>query len=323
MLGRVLVGLFCVSVWAADADLAVVEKVAGRVSFYSNAGERLGEVKVGNTPHEAVLSPDGRTLYVSINGVLWMTDVDADGEKLIAAVDVPNRKLKNTIDLGQYRRPHGLSLTKNGMLWSTTEKPDGVLVVDTAKNKVMKWLDTKGQNPHMVEWNERLGRAYVSNTDSGSIAIVNPKDWSVSLIESLKRPQGGVFSADASRFYVVNSGGGSISIIDTSRPAIAANIKTGEGPGRIALTPDGKTLVYNLGTDQAVAFADVASQRQMKVVPIGGRPLSLTLSRDGKRAYAGIQDQDKIIVLSVPDQKIVQAIQLPKGSGPDPVIPLR
>ena len=71
-----------------------------------------------------------------------------------------------------------------------------------------------------------------------------------------------------------------------------------------------------------MAFADIATPKQTTVIPLGGRPLSLTLSSDGKLAYAGVQDQDKVFVVSVPDRKILRVIATPKGAGPDPALDL-
>jgi YVTN family beta-propeller protein len=326
----VLCLLFCLTLHAQDkAAFAIVEKVASRVSFYSSEGKRVAEVAVGNTPHEGVLSPDGRLLYVSDNGVLWMTDTEANGNNTISVIDVASRKRVKTIDLGEYRRPHGLTIDSQGRLWSTTEKPDGVAVIDPKAGKVLQWIDTKGLNPHMVEWHKPSRTAWVSNVDSSTLAVVDGKN--VKLIEGLMRPQGGLFSQDGSRFYVTNGStagsdtkgaGGFIAVIDTKTLRLVQKIETGKGPGRIALTPDGKTLVYNLGADEAAGFADIATGKQIAVVPIGGRPLSCTISRDGKTAYFGIQDQDKVVMVSVPDRKVIRTIDLPKGSGPDPVIPL-
>ncbi len=102
---------WCGPVVAGDpqAYLAVVEKVAGAVGFYSESGKQLGEVKVGPFPHEAALSRDGRTLYVSVNGVLWMTE-DKLGNNTIAIVDVPSMRKVRDIDLGRFHRPHGIAL---------------------------------------------------------------------------------------------------------------------------------------------------------------------------------------------------------------------
>jgi DNA-binding beta-propeller fold protein YncE len=71
-----------------------------------------------------------------------------------------------------------------------------------------------------------------------------------------------------------------------------------------------------------VGFADTRTNKQTHEVLIGGKPISLTMSPDGQFVYAGIQDQDKVIVLSVPQRKIVRVIETPKGAGPDPAIPL-
>src|SRR5438046_8138299 len=90
----------------AHPYIAVVEKVAGAVGFYDESGGQLGQVKVGSFPHEAVLSRDGRLLYVSDNGVLWMTE-DKMGTNTISVVDVRAMKKVDQIDLGRFHRPHG------------------------------------------------------------------------------------------------------------------------------------------------------------------------------------------------------------------------
>jgi YVTN family beta-propeller protein len=318
--------LLCCGSAAAGADtrpyLAIVEKVAGAVGFYSEDGRQLGQVKVGPFPHEAVVSRDGRYLYVSVNGVLWMTE-DKLGNNTIAVVDIHAMRKVRDIDLGRFHRPHGISLTVAGdHLLATTERPFGVILVDPAAGKVDRDYDVKGKSPHMViptpdgEW------AYASDTDSDSVAAIRLKTGEVTLIPTGKRPQGGVLSADARRLYLANTDGNKISIIDTASRKVVGEIPTGKGPARIALTPDGKTLVYNLQFEPAVGFADVASSKQVAQVALTGRPLSLTMTKNGRRAFLGIQDQDKVVFVSVAGRKIERTLELPKGSGPDPAIPL-
>src|SRR4051812_48668228 len=98
----------CAALAAADVHpyLAIVEKVAGAVAFYSEDGKPLGHVNVGPFPHEAALSKDGSLLYVSVNGVLWMTE-DKLGNNTIAVVDVRAMRKVRDIDLGRFHRPHG------------------------------------------------------------------------------------------------------------------------------------------------------------------------------------------------------------------------
>jgi YVTN family beta-propeller protein len=307
----------------APAYLAIVEKVAGAVDFYTESGKALARVPVGPFPHEAVLSRDGRVLYVSVNGVLWMTE-DKQGNNTIAVIDVQTRRKLRDIDLGRFHRPHGIALNAAGdMVFATTERPFGLILADPLSGgKVVRDYDVKGKSPHMViptpdgEW------AYVSDTDSDCVAAIRLRTGEVTLIRTGGRPQGGVLSPGAKLLYIVNTGGNKISIIDTASKRVVGEIPTGKGPGRIAMTPDGKTLVYNLQFEPAVGFADIATKKQVAQVMLSSRPLSLTLSRDGRRAFLGIQDQDKVVFVSVPDRKIEKTLELPRGSGPDPAIPL-
>jgi YVTN family beta-propeller protein len=307
---------------AADKPyLAVVEKVAGAVSFYTEDGRALGRVRVGAFPHEAAISRDGRLLYVSNNGVLWMTD-DAMGGNTVSVVDTQAMKKLYDIDLGRFHRPHGISLLPSSShLLATTERPFGLVQIDPAARKVVRDYDVKGKGSHMVFPTAAGDWAFVSNSDSDSLAAIDLRSGRVNLINAGAHPQGAVFSPGGDRLYVTAMNDNQITIVDPKTQSVTGKIPTGKGPARVALTPDGKTLVYNL-TEPGVGFADVSAAKQTGFIPLPGRPLSLTMTRDGRRAFAGVQDLDKVFVLSVANRKIERVIELPKGSGPDPAIPI-
>src|SRR6266849_2456211 len=194
--------------------MAVVEKKAGMVGFYAADGKRLSEVKVGSFPHETAFSPDRRFLYVTDNGLLWMTD-PGEGFNTISIIEVATRKKTGTIDLGSYRRPHGIAvLPKTGQIVTTIENPDGLLLVDPVARKVVRKYDVKGKSPFATDKNE-----------------------------------------------------------------VSGEIQTGANPARVELTPDEKTLVYNLQSGEGIGFVDVQARKQVAEVRLPGRPLSLSLSR--------------------------------------------
>src|ERR1700754_3927439 len=130
-------------------DIAVVEKKAGNVAFYNaQSGARLSAIKVGSFPHELLFSADRRTLYVSDNGLLWMTD-KGDGWNTISIIDLATRKKIGLIDISPNRRPHGMALiAKTGQILTTIENPYGLLMVDPAAKKVVRKYDVKGTTPH-------------------------------------------------------------------------------------------------------------------------------------------------------------------------------
>jgi YVTN family beta-propeller protein len=320
-----VLALICAcSLTAADPPyIAIIEKVAGAVAFYSEQGLPVGRAKVGPFPHEAAL--DGDLLYVSDNGVLWMTE-DKPGNNAVSVVDVKSMKTVGNMNLGRFHRPHGIALIPGTHdLLATTERPFGLIRIspDARPPGVSRDFDVKGKSPHMVIPTPDGLYAWVSDTDSDQIVRIRLSDGDVKAVKTGARPQGAVLAPSGDRLFVTNTNSNTISVVDTRTLTVAANIPTGKGPARIALTPDGRTLVYNLQFEPAAGFADVASRRQTTVVPLSGRPLSLTMTRDGSRVFAGIQDQDKVVFISTSTRRTERVLQLPKGSGPDPAIPLR
>ncbi len=316
--------LFFVISLAASAQepvLVVVEKKASQVGFYTASGKRVAGVAVGKTPHEMVLDPDGRHLYVSDNGVLWMS-YKGPGGNTISIVDIKERRKVGVISTGKFHRPHGMSIDpKTHRMIATSENPDRLVLVDLKSRSVIKDFDNGGEAPHMVIFGPKGEWAYASNTRSDTLGAVNVKTGETKIIPIGKYPQGSVLSKDGKRLYVTCSQDATIHIIDTATQKSLGKIKADMGVNRIVITPDRKTLVYSIGTDnQMVGFADIESRKQTGTVELGGSPLSLSLSQDGKHAFAGVQDNDEIWVVSVADRKVVQVIKTPEGAGPDPVM---
>ncbi len=321
---RLLLTLFLPPLlFAADARFAAVQKLSGTVGFYDESGKHLGDAKVGLHPHEAALSPDGKTLYASDNGVVWMTET-GDGENTVSIVDVASHKRTGVIDLGSFHRPHGITVVpQTGKLLVTTEHPNALLLVDPKAKKVLRSWDVQGAAPHMVVLSGNGEWAFTSDSNSGELSVINLNTNAVRVMSAGKRPQGQAFSPDGKTLYVTIADEASIAIFDLATMAFSGRVATGKTPVRVAVTPDGKTLVYALQEANAVGFADLATRRQVAEVPCGGPTMSMSLSRDGKFAYTGIQEQDKIVEISVAAHKVTRTFTAPKGSGPDPVIILR
>ena len=220
--------LFCaVCLSAQQADLIVVEKKAGEVGFYTSAGERIAGVKVGETPHEMVLDPDGRHLYVSDNGVLWM-DYDGPGGNTISIVDLEAREHVGVIPLGKYHRPHGMSFdpaTRRMMV--TSENPDSIVLVDPDSRAVIEAYDNGGKAPHMVMFDRAGEWAYASNTNSNNVTAVRIGTGEKRTIEGgCAGPQGGVLTRDGATYYVTCRDSATIQVIDTAAKKAVGEIAT-------------------------------------------------------------------------------------------------
>ena len=306
------------------AAFVVGEKAAGSIGFYDAEFHRLGGAKVGTHPHEIVLTPDKKTLYVADNGVMWMTETGL-GDNTVSIVDIASMKRTATVDLGKFRRPHGISYDANSnRVYVTTEKPSQLLVLDPKSLKVIRTYDVKGQAPHIVKLDHKREWAYVSNTDTGTLSAIKLGTDQVISMPSGERPQGQAMSPDGRTIFVANSGGNSISIFDLEQKKNVGRIETpGKAPVRLVVSNDGKTLIYAAQEGRTVGFADITTRKVLVEIPVGGRPVSMSLSLDGKLAYCSLQEEDMINIISVADRKVIKVLHTPKGTGPDPVVPLR
>ena len=202
---------------------------------------------------------------------------------------------------------------------STSENPDSLVLIDLDARKVIRPIDNGGKAPHMVMFSKDGKWAFASNTNSDTIGAVELETGKIELIKGCERPQGGVLSADGSRYYVTCADSGTIMVIDTASRKSVGNIKTGKGVNRVAFTPDESELVYSIGDEGThVGIADVAGLKEVARIELGGHPLSCSVSKDGKYAFAGVQDNDEIYVVSIERREVSMIIKTPEGAGPRP-----
>jgi YVTN family beta-propeller protein len=314
--------LSAVAIWlSAAGDLLVLHKGDSSLGFYSVEGKLKRKVKLNQHPHEMVMSPDGRFLYITENGTMRIENIAAGGNS-VAVVDLTRYKKTATISTGQFRRPHGIDL-RDGKLYVTAEAPDQVLQIDPVARRIGATIPGVGRITHMISASPAAPLVFASNSGSSSVSIIDLTNNQVVHVTTGKRPEGSVVSRDGRFCYVVNRDSNTISVIDVARREVSGQIQTGAGPVRIAMTPNGSTLVYALMQDRAIGFADVSSKKEIARVPVAGMPVSLHLSADGTEAYAASEEIDTVHILDVAGRRLLRSFQTPAGYAPDPVMRAR
>jgi DNA-binding beta-propeller fold protein YncE len=302
---------------AQSPALLILQKAGSSLGFYSSEGQLIVSVPVGKHPHEFVISADGRYAYTTDNGTMLLEQA-GQGGNTVSIVDLVSRKKVGEISLGEFRRPHGIDIDrKTGRIAVSCELPDRLLIIDPESRKVVRDYDTQGKTSHMVTLGPRAEWAFVSNSTSNTVAAIHLETGKVKLIPTTRRPEGSVLSKDGSTLYVATREG--ISIIDTGKQTEVGRIQTGKGPVRIGLTPGERYLVYALIDENKVEIADPKTRKVLGQVALGGRPVSLNISRDGKYAFASAQDDDTIYVVALAERKVARTMKTTQGAGPDPV----
>ena len=300
-----------------DQILFASQKAAKSVAWYSLGGELIKEVPISHHPHEIVPSTDGKTMFVTDNGVMRIENAGQGGNK-ISIIDLQSRERIGEIDLGKWHRPHGIDLCPDGTLLVTSENPDQLLVIDVEKRAITQEWDTGGQTPHIVRAGRNSKYAYVSNARSRTVARIHIQTGERQLLETGERPEGSVLSADGSQLYVVHRNADKIAVIDTASWKVVGEIETGKEPVRIVVAGDGTTLVYGLLGGEAIGFADVSSMQETHQIPVDGPLVSMEMMEDGVTALTCAQYEDICYVIDIPSKTIRHKINITEGAGPDP-----
>jgi len=274
--------------------------------------QELAKVTVGVNGHEVAVSPDSRFAYVPIYGNSGVGKPGTDGAT-IDIVDLHERKLAATIDLGKPLRPHRAEFGPDGLLYVTAELAKAVDVIDPATRKVLREIPTGAIESHMIVISPDGRRAYTANVAAGSVSVLDLQQRAlVTVIPVAKTVQRISISSDGKRVFTHDQDQARIAVIDTSTNKVASWISlpatvysssvTADGRKLLAASPSGKIFVIDLATRELEQSFDIpAALGELLVTP------------DGKSAFVSCPQAGTIEVLDIPGQKLLQPIKLTPG----------
>ena len=140
--------VLALAVPAGAETLVVLNKSEATASLIDLAsGTVRATLPTDHGPHEAAVSPDGRIALVGNYG-----SREKPGSTL-TVIDVPAAKVVKTIDLGEYKRPHGLLFLPDGRRALVTAEGNKVLLqVDVHEGTVAEAYATNQDVSHMSRW---------------------------------------------------------------------------------------------------------------------------------------------------------------------------
>jgi YVTN family beta-propeller protein len=196
------------------------------------------QIRVGNVPHSVVISPDGRTAYVSNEAgrIAKASDFQlySDGTPVVAdnptgatstgtvsVVDLSRFKVTNTINTGLH--PTGMAFWGKYLLVANAYS-DNISVIDTVANQVVRTINlglpirvpgedkaAYGAGPNSIAVDSNQDIAYVALYNANAIAVVDlnsvPKDAILGMIPTGYAPSSVVLDHKDKTLLVANDKG--------------------------------------------------------------------------------------------------------------------
>lgn len=217
----------------------------------------LATVPVGARPIGVAVHPDGSRAYVAHFNAAYLAVIDLDSHARLpdiassfsgtglainpsgsrAYLGINNGSAVQVFDLQAgvaittttlSNRSYGVAVNADGSRAYVVQNQAGrVAMLDTSNNSYSNFFTTGGQ-PIGVAVNPANGRVYT--TVGSSLVSFDPASFGLSSVAVGNGAHGVSTDASGSRVYVVNSGSGSVSVLDAGSLATIATIPVGADP---------------------------------------------------------------------------------------------
>jgi len=234
--------------WAAT--LVVANKAEATASLINlESGEVVATLPTGEGPHEVGISPNGQYALVSNYGSRGKS-----GNSL-TLIDIPAAKVVKTIDLGDYRSPHGVEWLDDGRAAVTVEANQALIVVNVEEGTVTRSIATDQRVSHMVSLDPDRQRAYTSNMGSGSVTVINLETGErLKNIATGNGAEGITVSLASGHIWVTNRDDDTLTILDAETYAPIKEMPSKGFPIRATATPKGQVLVTRARAGELVVY---------------------------------------------------------------------
>ncbi|HYE86166.1 MAG TPA: cytochrome D1 domain-containing protein [Vicinamibacterales bacterium] len=258
-------------------------------------------VQVVGGPHEAAVSPDGRSVLV--------TNYNKPGvgqQKTLSLLALPSGDTIKTIDLGEYRAPHDVRWVDAARVVVTSEANQALLLVNVTTGQIERVFRTEAGVSHMLALSTDRTRLYCSNMRDGSVSAFDFKTGQkIKDVQTGKECEGVGVTPDGRWVWAGNRAEDTISIIDTKTLEVTKRIPSPGFPYRVQFTPDGKLALIPHARASSLVVADVAKQEIVKSIKLGLTKVAEPSTAgvfphpDNRHAFVTVRNDNSMLVLDL------------------------
>jgi DNA-binding beta-propeller fold protein YncE len=272
----------------------------------------VAKIVVGVNGHEVAVSKDGRFAYVPIYGNSGVGKPGTDGSS-IDVVDVRERKLAYSIDLGKPLRPHEPRIGPDGRLYVTAELSQSLDAIDPETRKVVAENPTGQPESHMFVISPNGRRAYTANVHVGTVSVLDLIQHKlVTTIPISKTVQRISMQPDGLYVFTHDQEAPRIAVIDTLSTTLSTWIDLPETVYSSEPTPDGAWLVA-AGLKGHIFVIDLRNRKLAKTFDAPTALGKVLIRPDGGVAYISFLTAGKIEVLDLHSWQMQPSIDLTPG----------
>ncbi len=272
-------------------------------------GRIVNRFTAENQPHEAVVSPDGGTIFVTVpRDPPYVTILDAAGFEEIGRIESehfhrPPEEGEPGTEPNTSALPHGIALNRDGnKLYIGVEGGEvpGMVVYDVGRGAVSRKIDLLLEGGHYLALDLGTDKLYYPHRDDDRVVVIDTRtDEIVKIIEVPGGPVGVAFTPGGEA-WVHSDYDGTVTAIDTSTDEVVARLDTGgQGAGRIAVSPDGRFAASTRNETGNVVLIDIEKREVAGQVALGPGPGFPLFAPDSRTLYVMVRGEGEVAVIEL------------------------
>lgn len=306
---------------AETADLMVANRSSHEVTFVDlTQGKVIERLPTGEGPHLLSNVSDGMVVATGY-GVFPAPHEEPVAERppfrellnaRMTVIDTLSRRVLLDREIEGCKRPHS-SWIVGQSVFVTCEDEQRIARLKLDSGDSMGTLDSRQAGSHVLGFDPRSRTLAVTNTEADSLTLIDIESGESSVVALGNGSEG--LRAIAGRFWVGNSIGGSVSVVDAATGVVQVTVDSVCGfPIALGRSSAGLVWVACFGSAELVAF-DHDSVREARRIALEDQPLNLLLAPDREFAYVAFPRQNAIGEIDLEAGREVRRIAV--GIEPD------
>lgn len=301
--------------------LMVVNRSSHDVSIVDlTAGKETERIATGDGPH-LLSNVENGLVAVTGFGVYPKPHEEPIGKRppfiealnsRLTVFDTTSGAVQLEFTMEDCARPHS-SWIKDSRVFVTCEPQEQVVIFDLKLGQVVKRISTDQSGAHVLSVDPRTHTIAVSNTQSGSVALIDSRDWSKKIVDLAPGTEG--LALVRGDFWAGNAFDGSISVVD---PAIGEEVARIEDVCSFPIALDGTAndlaWVACFGSSELVSI-DTDTLYVKRRISLSHQPLHLL--RHPTRPFIYVSYPRQNAIAEIDTQSGAEIRRIPVGIEPD------
>jgi len=294
--------------------------MANLIGYVSNSGantitvfdKQSGLVK-------GVIATGQRPMGIALDQTLRKAYVAFEGDDAVGIIDLLSGTIVDRIFLNGGDSPTELALTSDRKFLLTVNPGSQTVSIINTNSLVAIASVPVGEGPHSILINRTGSRAYVFNSLSNTISVINLSAFltgravtaqAVQTIRTEPGPIFGQFSNREDKLFVLHQRSPYLTVRDPASNSLINRVYLGTGGSAIKADPQTNILYIGLAGGRDIEVHDPFTLIAGDFIPVEGEVVSMTIDNDENTLCVVVPEKRMVRIINLTSRKVISELDV-------------